>query len=63
MKPLFKPLYGISFLLLTSCTTMNSEFSCNTTANDNCMTIEQIDAMTRFADEEKTLKDPNANDF
>ncbi len=37
-------------LLLTGCGTMNSNFSCNATAGDSCLTIEQVDAMTRFAD-------------
>ncbi|QMT62121.1 conjugal transfer protein [Legionella sp. PC997] len=46
---------GISILtaFLTSCGTMNSDFSCNTTAGDSCLTIEQVDAMTRFADDIK----------
>lgn len=39
---------------LTSCT-MNSNFSCNATAGDSCLTIEQVDAMTRFADESPSL--------
>lgn len=38
-------------VLLTGCSTMNSNFSCNATAGDSCLTIEQVDAMTRFADE------------
>lgn len=40
-------------LFLTSCGTMNSNFSCNATAGDSCLTIEQVDAMTRFADDVK----------
>lgn len=40
-------------LLLTGCGTMNSNFSCNATAGDSCLTIEQVDAMTRFADDVK----------
>ena len=39
--------------LLTGCGTMNSNFSCNATAGDSCLTIEQVDAMTRFADDVK----------
>ncbi|HAU0297867.1 TPA: conjugal transfer protein [Legionella pneumophila] len=39
--------------LLTGCSTMNSNFSCNATAGDSCLTIEQVDAMTRFADDAK----------
>lgn len=37
-------------LLMSACSPMNSEFSCNATAGDSCMTIEQVDAMTRYAD-------------
>ena len=37
--------------LLAGCSTMNSNFSCNVAAGDSCLTIEQVDAMTRFADE------------
>lgn len=36
--------------LMSACAPINSEFSCNATANDRCMSIEQVDAMTRFAD-------------
>ncbi|WP_347251579.1 hypothetical protein [Legionella sp.] len=39
---------GTSFLL-NSCTTMNSDFSCKATAKDSCLTIEEVDAMTRSA--------------
>ncbi|HAT1987790.1 TPA: TraV family lipoprotein [Legionella pneumophila] len=42
-------------LLLTGCGTMNSNFSCNATAGDSCLTIEQVDAMTRFADDVKPV--------
>lgn len=35
---------------ITGCSTMNSEFSCNATAGDSCLTIEQVDDMTRFTD-------------
>lgn len=44
-------LMGLCVLLgLSSCSTMNSEFSCNKTAKDSCLSIEEVDAMTRFAD-------------
>lgn len=43
------PVSAIGFLL-SACSPMNSEFSCNATAGDSCMTIEQVDAMTRYAD-------------
>ncbi|MCE3045414.1 conjugal transfer protein [Legionella sp. 16cNR16C] len=45
---------SILSVLLTGCGTMNSNFSCNVTAGDSCLTIEQVDAMTRFADDVKT---------
>jgi len=41
-------------LLMSACSPMNSDFSCNATAGDSCMTIEQVDAMTRFADNART---------
>lgn len=37
-------------LLMSACSPVNSEFSCKATASDSCMTIEQVDAMTRYAD-------------
>ena len=46
-------LMPIISVLLTGCGTMNSNFSCNVTAGDSCLTIEQVDAMTRFADDVK----------
>ena len=36
---------------LTACSPVNSEFSCNKTAGDSCLTIEQVDAMTHYADD------------
>ena len=43
-------------LTLTGCGTMNTNFSCNATAGDSCLTIEQVDAMTRFADDAIQLR-------
>lgn len=43
-------LFFIPFTLLAACSTMNSHFSCNVTAGDSCLTIEEVDAMTDFAD-------------
>ena len=43
-------LVSIAALVMSGCSPMNSEFSCNATAGDSCMTIEQVDAMTRYAD-------------
>lgn len=50
MKIPFPLLPIIVCLLTTGCATMNSDFSCKVTAGDSCLTIEQVDAMTRFAD-------------
>lgn len=34
---------------LVSCSAMNSKFSCNVTSGDSCLTIEEVEAMTQFA--------------
>jgi conjugal transfer pilus assembly protein TraV len=39
-------------VFLTGCGPINSNFSCNATAGDSCLTIEQVDSMTRFADQQ-----------
>ena len=44
------------FACLTACSPVNSEFSCNKTAGDSCLTIEQVDSMTRFADDPIVIK-------
>jgi hypothetical protein len=33
-------------LTLNACSTMNTSFSCNQTADDHCLSIEEVDAMT-----------------
>lgn len=38
--------------LLSSCSSMNSKFSCNATAGDNCLSMDEVNAMT----EGKTIK-------
>ncbi|HDV5785727.1 TPA: conjugal transfer protein [Legionella pneumophila] len=53
MKYPISVLMPILSVLLTGCGTMNSHFSCNREAGDSCLTIEQVDAMTRFADDVK----------
>lgn len=50
MNMVFRILGTIVFLSLAACSTMNSDFSCNATAGDSCLTIEEVDNMTRFAD-------------
>ena len=56
-RPMFVLMLIIS-VFLTGCSTMNSNFSCNATAGDSCLTIEQVDAMTRFADDVKPTTPP-----
>lgn len=34
------------FIALSGCSSMNSKFSCNMTAGDGCMTMEDINALT-----------------
>lgn len=36
---------------LSGCSTMNSTFTCNETASDRCLSIEEVDRMTSFADD------------
>lgn len=37
-------------LSLAACASNNSDFSCKATAKDSCLTIEEVDAMTCYAD-------------
>lgn len=50
MKQYVLPFMIFISALISGCSTMNSDFSCKVTAGDSCLTIEQVDAMTRFAD-------------
>jgi conjugal transfer pilus assembly protein TraV len=38
---------GLSFLFLAGCAPVNTQFSCNATASDRCLSIEEVDAMTQ----------------
>lgn len=42
---------GFGFAMLMGCSPVNTDFSCKATATDSCLTIEKVDAMTRFADD------------
>lgn len=46
----------LAAMTLSGCATMNSDFSCQATAKDSCLTIEQVDVLTRFADEPATYR-------
>lgn len=35
-----------SFFLLASCSGMNTKFSCNLTAGDSCMSMDEVNAIT-----------------
>lgn len=45
---------SLASILLAGCETLGSSFSCDITAGDSCLTIEQVDGMTRFADAPNT---------
>jgi conjugal transfer pilus assembly protein TraV len=47
-------------LLVMACSTVGSEFSCNKTAGDSCLTIEQVDSMTRYADSPILTRRPSS---
>ena len=47
----FSLLALISLGILSGCATGNSTLSCNETAIDRCLTIEEVDRMTSFADD------------
>ncbi|HDP0034303.1 TPA: conjugal transfer protein [Legionella pneumophila] len=53
MKIIKNTLILLIYMGLAGCGPINSNFSCNATAGDSCLTIEQVDAMTRFADDVK----------
>lgn len=61
MNVMFRTLGLAVCLGIAGCSTMNSEFSCNATAGDSCLTIEQVDAMTRFADDANPQNRPRRN--
>lgn len=42
---------GLSLLLLSACSPMNTQFSCNATAGDHCLSIEEVNAMTESHEE------------
>ena len=38
----------IGFLVLSACAPVNTQFSCNETAGDRCLSIEEVNAMTEM---------------
>lgn len=47
------------FIALSGCSAVNSRFSCNETASDRCLSIEEVDRMTRFADDYHASSQPS----
>ena len=60
MKLISVMIFGV-LGLLSGCSTMNSSFSCNETASDRCLSIEDVDRMTSFADDYNRA--PHASKF
>jgi hypothetical protein len=43
--------------LISSCSTMNSNFSCNATASDQCLTLSEVNAMTEARPQKIIIKE------
>jgi len=43
-------------MLVTSCATMNNDFSCNLTASDRCLNLDEVNAMTEDKDMQVSSK-------
>ena len=41
----------LSATCLSGCSPLNTQFSCNATAGDHCLSIEEVDAMTQTHEE------------
>lgn len=41
-------IFCLTLPLLSACAPINTEFSCNATAADRCLSIEEVNAMTEF---------------
>jgi conjugal transfer pilus assembly protein TraV len=50
--------FGLSLLLLAGCAPVNTQFSCNATASDRCLSIEEVDAMTQSGSTNTPQKRP-----
>lgn len=44
-------LLGLGLIQLGACAPMNTQFSCNATAGDRCLSIEEVNAMTQSHEE------------
>jgi hypothetical protein len=55
MKYTWKLLIVSSIIALTACAPINTQFSCNETAGDRCLSIEEVNAMTEKVDKDVPL--------
>ena len=56
MKHLFMKLSLIGVVVLNSaCAPINTQFSCNATAGDRCLSIEEVNAMTEIDEVKKPI--------
>lgn len=46
---------AFAILVLSACAPINTQFSCNETAGDKCLSIEEVHAMTEHVDKEVPL--------
>ena len=57
MKHLFMQLSLVGVVLLNSaCAPINTQFSCNATAGDRCLSIEEVNAMTEVDEVKKPIQ-------
>ena len=56
MKHLFMKLSFVGVVMLNSaCAPINTQFSCNATAGDRCLSIEEVNAMTEVDEVKKPI--------
>ena len=56
MKHLFMKLSLVGVVVLNSaCAPINTQFSCNATADDRCLSIEEVNAMTEVDEAKKPI--------
>ena len=48
-------LVSVSALLAVGCSPLNTQFSCNATASDRCLSIEEVNAMTETHEEHQGM--------
>ncbi|OGV51935.1 MAG: hypothetical protein A3F46_05715 [Legionellales bacterium RIFCSPHIGHO2_12_FULL_42_9] len=57
MKHLFMKLSFVGVVMLNSaCAPINTQFSCNATAGDRCLSIEEVNAMTEVNEVKKPIQ-------